>query len=99
MLTILTDLVRLVATESYRERPQLRGVKTDEDEMTNAESNGTLTVAKFCVTYNIGRTKFYQELNAGRIAARKLGSRTLIERSEADRWLRSLPIIETTAAT
>jgi excisionase family DNA binding protein len=61
-------------------------------------SPGAMSIAKFCAVYNIGRTKFYQELNAGRIAARKSGTRTLIERSEAERWLRSLPTINTSKA-
>ena len=59
---------------------------------------GAMTIAKFCAAYNVGRTKFYQELNTGRITARKLGTRTLIERSEAERWLRSLPTIDTSEA-
>ena len=39
----------------------------------------------------IGRTKFYQELNAGRIKAIKVGTRTLIPQESIDSWLASLP--------
>ena len=56
---------------------------------------GAMSIAEFCRAYSCGRTKFYQELNAGRIAARKVGTKTLIERSEADRWLKALPKLQT----
>ena len=59
---------------------------------------GAMTVAEFCATYNIGRTFLYQQIKEGRLAARKAGTRTLIERSEAERWLRSLPVIKTAVA-
>jgi excisionase family DNA binding protein len=59
---------------------------------------GAMTIAEFCWLNSCGRTKFYQELNAGRITAKKLGTKTLIERSVAESWLRSLPAIETPTA-
>jgi len=55
---------------------------------------GAMTVAEFCASYNIGRTFLYQQIKEGRLAARKAGTRTLIERAEAERWLRSLPAME-----
>lgn len=39
----------------------------------------------------IGRSQLYRELAAGRITARKVGRRTLFERTEQARWLASLP--------
>jgi excisionase family DNA binding protein len=39
----------------------------------------------------IGRSQLYKELAAGTITARKVGRRTLIERTEQIRWLASLP--------
>lgn len=41
---------------------------------------------------NICRAQLYKEIAAGRIVARKLGRRTLIERTEQERWLNSLPL-------
>ena len=38
------------------------------------------------------RAKLYQEIAAGRLAARKAGRRTLVERAEQDRWLAALPL-------
>jgi hypothetical protein len=37
----------------------------------------------------------YDELKAGRIEARKAGKRTLILKSEAERWAHALPTLET----
>jgi excisionase family DNA binding protein len=46
----------------------------------------------------IGRSQFYKEVAAGRIRVRKLGKRTLVERSEQDRWLAALPHLEPSQA-
>ena len=43
----------------------------------------------------IGRTKFYQELNAGRIKALKVGTRTLIPEESITAWLSNLPAYPT----
>lgn len=40
----------------------------------------------------ICRAKIYLEIAAGRLAARKAGRRTLIERTEQARWLADLPL-------
>ena len=45
----------------------------------------------FCRKYNIGRTKAYDEINAGRLRAKKLGSRTLILARSAREWANNLP--------
>jgi excisionase family DNA binding protein len=50
-----------------------------------------LTVENFTKEYGIGRTKLYELLAEGKITARKLGKRTLIDRAEADSWFHSLP--------
>jgi excisionase family DNA binding protein len=55
------------------------------------EISGALTVSAFCQQYSLGRTKFYAELNSGRLTALKLGAKTLVSRAEAERWLKSLP--------
>ena len=49
------------------------------------------TVAEFCAAYGIGRTKFYAEIQAGRLKIRKAGKRTIVAREDADAWLNSLP--------
>jgi excisionase family DNA binding protein len=49
------------------------------------------SVNSFCEKFDIGRTKFYEELNAGRIRARKVGTKTLIPADAAVAWLSSLP--------
>ena len=46
-----------------------------------AEAGGLLTVNEFCKWASIGRTKLYAEMNAGRLMAKKFGSRTLIPRA------------------
>lgn len=40
----------------------------------------------------ICRAQLYKEIQAGRLMVRKLGRRTLIERSEQSRWLAGLPL-------
>jgi len=35
----------------------------------------------------------YQEIGAGRLIARKIGRRTVILRSDYERWLNSLPLL------
>jgi excisionase family DNA binding protein len=59
------------------------------------EDEGAYTVEEFCQRFGIGRTSFYDEVNEGRLTAKKRGSRTLIERAEARRWLASLPDFKT----
>jgi excisionase family DNA binding protein len=46
----------------------------------------------------IGRANLYKEIAAGRLRVRKLGRRTLIERSEQERWLAALPHLEPSKA-
>lgn len=46
---------------------------------------------------NICRAQLYLEIKAGRIVARKLGRRTLVERSEQSKWLSSLPTMASAA--
>lgn len=52
------------------------------------------TVDGFCRAFGIGRTKTYELLACGKLPAKKLGKRTLILRSDAETWLRSLPAME-----
>ena len=63
----------------------------DETMTTDAAPLGALTVEEFCETYKMGRSKFYGELRAGRLMAKKNGKNTIVLKSEAQRWERSLP--------
>ena len=51
-----------------------------------------MTVADFLRRYSIGRTTFYREVAAGRIALRKLGIASRISRADAERWASNLPV-------
>ncbi len=53
-----------------------------------------LTLIEFCATYCIGQTTAYAELKAGRLRAKKIGSKTLIPVAEAERWFDNLPEID-----
>lgn len=45
----------------------------------------------------IGRTKAYEEIAAGRLKARKMGSRTVILAADARAWLETLPPLKAAA--
>ena len=60
--------------------------------------DGAFTVDGFCRKYGIGRTAFYEEVTAGRLKAKKRGTRTMIERAEARRWFANLPSFEAQTA-
>jgi hypothetical protein len=49
------------------------------------------TVPEFLRDFAVGRTRFYQLVNAGAIKARKNGSRTVVLGVDAEAWLKSLP--------
>lgn len=55
------------------------------------ENRGALTVDEFCGWASIGRSKFYDEVNAGRIQLRKIGRKSVITMPEAMAWLENLP--------
>ena len=48
------------------------------------------SIPEFLAVVPIGRTKLYEELKAGRLRAVKVGKRTLILITEAERWLATL---------
>ena len=49
-----------------------------------------LSVEEAAKALSIGRTKFYEEIGAGRIVASKLGKRTLITRESLNNYIASL---------
>jgi hypothetical protein len=51
------------------------------------------SIDEFCLRYGIGRQLVYDELNSGRLVAKKAGRRTIIPRLNGERWLNSLPTI------
>ena len=52
---------------------------------------GAFGVIAFCLWCGISRGQFYVEVASGRLHPRKVGRRTIIPRSEAERWLADLP--------
>jgi excisionase family DNA binding protein len=66
------------------------------DEFADAASpdDGAFTLEEFCKRYGVGRTAAYEEINSGRLEARKRGTKTLIARSAARQWLAGLPRFE-----
>jgi hypothetical protein len=52
-----------------------------------------LTVQEAIFGYSIGRSKFYQEVAAGRIRLRKCGRRTLVASADMDAWAAGLPVV------
>ena len=53
-----------------------------------------MSIDGFCKGYGIGRTKAYEEINAGRLKARKAGKRTIITEDDAEEWLSLLPAFQ-----
>ena len=53
-----------------------------------------MSIRAFCETYAIGRTTVYAEIKAGRLKARKAGTRTIIGDNDGEEWWRSLPAIK-----
>lgn len=51
-----------------------------------------MSVEEFAAWARISRTKVFFEIKTGRLAARKLGDRTLIHPDDAQKWFRSLPL-------
>ena len=65
--------------------PRLAGNHRD-----GAPQKLALSIPEFLAAVPIGRTKLYEELKAGRLRAVKVGKRTLILITEAERWLATL---------
>jgi hypothetical protein len=61
------------------------------DEGIRHNQRGSMSVREFCEWASIGRTAAYAEIKAGRLRAKKCGSRTLIAWEDAWQWLDQLP--------
>ena len=57
-----------------------------------------LTVAETAKAAGVCRQSIYNEINTGRLIARKMGSRTIILRGDYLAWLAALPTMKTEAA-
>src|SRR5258708_4897684 len=67
--------------------------KSSEAEQQRRALQRAMSIARFCKRYDIGRTKTYEEIKAGRLRARKIGKRTVISADDAEAWLDRLPIV------
>ena len=72
----------------------------DKSPNTAIDDDGAFSVDEFCSRYDISRTAFYEEVNGGKLIAKKRGARTLVPRQSARAWLEALPCLnaERTAA-
>ena len=59
--------------------------------MTGAIESLADTVIATAARLSVSRAELYKQISAGAIRVRKMGRRTLIERSEQERWLAALP--------
>ncbi len=50
-------------------------------------NSGAMTFARSLEWASIGRTKAYEEAKAGHLRLTKIGSKTLVLRSDAEAWL------------
>ena len=57
----------------------------------SADTPLAFSVNEACAICSFGRTTFYKYLKAGKIPARKFGSRTIVPRDELALALKSLP--------
>lgn len=60
-------------------------------DLVDAEDGPSDTPDSFCKKENIGHTKFYDEVNSGRLEAVKIGSRTMILPAARRKWRAKLP--------
>jgi hypothetical protein len=65
-----------------------------EGERQRRARQRAMSIDGFCNSYGIGRTKAYEEINAGRLRARKAGRRTIITADDAEDWLNRLPALQ-----
>lgn len=57
----------------------------------NDAEGESFTVDSFCKAENIGHTKFYEEVNSGRLRAKKIGRKTIVLPEDRRKWRASLP--------
>ncbi len=69
----------------------LKNLPMDKSDTTTIDGCAAMTVKEFLRWAHISRDRFYKELRAERLHAKKSGGRTLILVEEAWRWVRGLP--------
>ena len=57
------------------------------------------SIDQFAARHGISRRQAYLEIAAGRLAARKVNSRTIVTREDAATWRQSLPRMSAATAT
>lgn len=50
-----------------------------------------LTIAEMCTAYRISKNRVFGEMKAERLPAKRIGSRVLISREDAQTWWNTLP--------
>lgn len=69
-------------------------IETRDHEQGQLLRPRTLSIGEFVQQYGVGRTTTYEEIKSGRLRARKIGKRTIIDVEDAEAWLRNLPIVK-----
>jgi hypothetical protein len=59
----------------------------------STDQPGAMSIDEFCRWACVGKTKTYAEAKAGRLLLRKIGSKTVVLRTDGEQWLRSLPAV------
>jgi hypothetical protein len=62
-----------------------------------SEAKKAYRVEEFAEAHDISRAQTYVEIGAGRLIARKIGTRTIILEEDAEAWRRALPKMAATA--
>jgi hypothetical protein len=63
-----------------------------------SEPKNAFSIQEFCRRNNVGRTKVYAEIGAGRLKARKIGTKTVVMAEDETAWLAALPSMSPKAA-
>lgn len=66
-------------------------IRAQEEKLSYYLEKPLYSVAEASKLINVGKTRFYQELAAGRIRAVKSGKRTLVPAEAITEWVASLP--------
>jgi hypothetical protein len=69
-----------------------RGVKMIIKKCPNLGTRLSYSIRRLAMVCDVSRSLIYQEIAAGHLIAHKLGRRTIVRRSDANRWLRSRPL-------
>lgn len=64
----------------------------NDELLDELKPRGAFSINGLANAYQIGRTRIYEEISAGRLRVRKVGRRTLILVEDADEWAKSLPV-------